>query len=117
MAHGDIMHLEIPVSDFDAAKAFYGALFGWQITDVEGFADYPMFQGPNGISGGALVKRGDSTQPLSIIEVDSIDDALATATAGGGSVVVAKDNITETSWWAVFTDPDGNRVGLFEGTM
>jgi predicted enzyme related to lactoylglutathione lyase len=27
-----------------------------------------------------------------------------------------KDNITETSWWAVIIDPDGNQIGLFEGT-
>jgi hypothetical protein len=24
--------------------------------------------------------------------------------------------ITETSWWAIFTDPDGNTIGLYEGT-
>jgi len=24
--------------------------------------------------------------------------------------------ISETSWWAVLQDPDGNTVGLYEGT-
>jgi predicted enzyme related to lactoylglutathione lyase len=28
-----------------------------------------------------------------------------------------KSPITDTSWWAVFEDPDGNVIGLFEGTM
>ena len=26
-----------------------------------------------------------------------------------------KSPISETSWWAVFTDPDGNVVGVYEG--
>ena len=27
-----------------------------------------------------------------------------------------KEQITETSWWAVLSDPDGNTIGLFEGS-
>jgi len=118
MAHGDIMHTEIPVSDFDRASAFYADLFGWEIVDTPGMPDYPTWMAPNRISGGALTARGDGfTQPRSYVEVDSIDDVVAKTTAGGGSVLVPKDNITETSWWAVIADPEGNQIGLFEGTM
>ncbi|WP_308492389.1 VOC family protein [Microbacterium terrisoli] len=118
MAHGDVTHLEIPVSDFEASKAFYDTVLGWKINDVPGFDDYPMWQGPNGASGGALVKRAtDFTQPRSTVEVDSIDDVLAKAEASGGRVVTPKSPISETSWWGVFEDPDGNVIGLFEGTM
>jgi predicted enzyme related to lactoylglutathione lyase len=31
MAHGDITHIDIPVSDKAKATAFYSNLFGWQI--------------------------------------------------------------------------------------
>ncbi|GMA35300.1 hypothetical protein GCM10025876_15040 [Demequina litorisediminis] len=54
MAHGDITHIDIPVSDLDRAKHFYGLLFGWQIAAPPGFEDYPMWQAPNKISGGGL---------------------------------------------------------------
>lgn len=118
MAHGDITHLEIPVSDLDKATAFYSQLFGWQIAEMEGFEGYPMFQAPNGVSGGALTQREEGfTQPRNMIEVDSIDETLAKATANGAKVVIAKAEITPTSWWAVLADPDGNHIGLFEGTM
>lgn len=118
MAHGDITHLEIPVSDFTKATEFYSRLFGWQIAEMEGFEGYPMFQAPNGVSGGALTERGDGfTQPRSIVDVDSIDDALATVRELGGTVTHEKESITPTSWWAVFTDGDGNSIGLFEGEM
>ena len=118
MSHGDITHLEIPVTDFEAGKTFYGAVLGWQIADVPGYDDYPMWRAPNGTSGGALVKRdADFTQPRSTVEVDSIDDVLAKVEEAGGRVVTPKSAITDTSWWAVFADPDGNVIGLFEGSM
>ncbi len=116
MAHGDITHIDIPVTDKDRATAFYGTLFGWQISAPPGFEDYPMWQAPNQISGGGLAPRGEGfTQPRSYVEVDSIDDTLALVEANGGRVVMGKHPITETSWWAFFEDPDGNVIGLYEG--
>lgn len=117
MAHGDITHIDIPVADLGAAATFYSELFGWQIAEMPGFEGYPMWQAPNGISGGGLAPRGDGfTQPRSYVEVDSIEDTLAKVTAAGGSVLMEKSPISETSWWAIFADPDGNHVGLYEGT-
>jgi len=116
MAHGDITHIDIPVGDLDRAKAFYSELFGWSIQAPPGFEDYPMWRAPNQISGGGLAPRSaDFTQPRSYVEVDSIDDTLAKVTANGGTVVMEKTPISETSWWAAFADPDGNHVGLYEG--
>ncbi|WP_084038847.1 VOC family protein [Demequina sp. NBRC 110053] len=117
MAHGDITHIDIPVSDMERAKAFYSTLFGWQISAPPGFEGYPMWQAPNTISGGGLAPRSeDFAQPRSYVEVDSIDDTLALAKEHGATVVMEKSEITETSWWAVMTDPDGNVIGLYEGT-
>lgn len=118
MAHGDITHIDIPVSDTAAATSFYSALFGWDIAEMPGFEGYPLWRAPNGISGGGLAQReGDFTQPRSYVEVDSIDDTLAAAVASGGAVTVDKSEISPTSWWAEVTDPDGNRIGLFEGVV
>lgn len=118
MAHGDITHVEFPVSSFAAASELYARLFGWEISAPPGFEDYPMFQAPNGVSGGALTPRDEASgQPLAYVEVDSIDAVLAEAEASGATVIRPRSEITETSWWAVLEDPDGNRLGLFEGTM
>ena len=117
MAHGDITHIDIPVSDLTKAAGFYSDLFGWQIAEVEGFEGYPMWSAPNGISGGGLAPRSDGfTQPRSYVEVDSIDETVARAEASGATVAMAKQPITDTSWWAVIVDPDGNHIGLFEGS-
>jgi uncharacterized protein len=116
MAHGDITHIDIPVTDKDRSSGFYSTLFGWQIAAPPGFEGYPMWQAPNQISGGGLADRAEGfSQPLSYVEVDSIDDTLALAAEHGATVRTAKSPISETSWWASFEDPDGNVIGLYEG--
>lgn len=116
MAHGDITHVDIPVSDLAQASSFYGEVFGWQISTSPGFEDYPMWQAPNKISGGGLAPRSEGfTQPRSTVEVDSIEETLAKVEQIGGSVLMGKTPISETSWWAIFADPDGNQIGLYEG--
>jgi hypothetical protein len=118
MAHGDITHIDIPVNDMAKATTFYGSVFGWRIAEVPGFDGYPMWQAPNGISGGGLAPRSSGfTSPRSYVEVDSIDDALARVVELGGVVTQPKQEITPTSWWAAFVDPDGNEIGLFEGVV
>lgn len=115
MAHGDITHIDIPVDDMERATGFYGAVFGWAIAAPPGFEGYPMWSAPNKISGGGFGARDEGLQqPRSYVEVDSIDDTLARITELGGSVLVPKSEITENSWWAAFTDPEGNRMGLYE---
>jgi len=117
MAHGDITHIDIPVSDLEKASAFYSTLFGWSISEIPGFEGYPMWRAPNQISGGGLAPRDDGfTQPRSYVEVDSIDDTVGKARDIGGEVLQEKQPIDATSWWAVIRDPDGNVIGLFEGT-
>lgn len=117
MPHGDITHIDIPVSDAGRAQEFYSNLFGWHIAEPPGFEGYPMWQAPNKISGGGLAPRSDGfTQPRSYVEVDSIEETLAKVIESGGAVVMDKQPISDTSWWAIFTDPDGNTIGLYEGT-
>ena len=117
MAHGDITHIDIPADDLGRATAFYRAVFGWDAQEMPGFEGYPMWQAPNKISGGGFGQRDDGLRvPRSYVEVDSIDDALATVVAQGGAVVQEKREISPTSWWAVFEDTEGNQMGLYEGS-
>jgi len=116
MAHGDITHIDIPVSDATAASRFYGTLFGWDIKEIPGFEGYPMWAAPHQISGGGLAPRSEGfTSPRSYVEVDSIDAVLTQVAQLGGEVRLPRTAIDETSWWASFVDPDGNEIGLFEG--
>ena len=116
MPHGDITHIDIPVSDMARAQGFYSTLFGWEIAEPPGFEGYPMWRAPNQISGGGLAPRGEGfTQPRSYVETDSIEETLELVKANGGKGLMDKSPISDTSWWAIFEDPDGNHVGLYEG--
>ena len=107
----------VRAQSYERAKEFYTTLFGWKISTYPGFEDYPMWQAPNQISGGGLAPRSDDLkQPRSYVEVDSIDDTIAKAKGCGGTVVMDKTAIDETSWFAVIRDLDGNDIGLYEGT-
>ncbi|WP_336644429.1 VOC family protein [Microbacterium sp. USHLN186] len=117
MAHGDITHIDIPVTDLQRAGEFYSELFGWKIAEMPGYGGYPMWQAPNGISGGGLAPRDEGfSQPRSYVEVDSIDETIAVAREAGATVLMDKQPINETSSWAVIVDPDGNHIGLYETT-
>lgn len=117
MAHGDITHIDIPVDDMSRATTFYNAVLGWEIQEMEGYEGYPMWQAPNKISGGGFAQREDGLQNVrNYVEVDSIDDVLTKAVDAGGAVVMGKTPISDTSWYAVFSDTEGNQMGLYEGT-
>jgi uncharacterized protein len=117
MAHGDITHVDIPVDDMERATTFYNKVLGWEAAEVPGYEGYPMWQAPNEISGGGFTQRDESIQTIrSYVEVDSIDEVLRKVTEAGGEVVMEKSPISDTSWMAVFSDTEGNQVGLYEGT-
>lgn len=116
MPHGDITHVDIPVDDIPRARKFYSEVFGWQIDTMPGYEGYPMWTAPNKISGGGLAQRdADLEHVRAYVEVDSIDDVLASAVERGATTVLAKSPISETSWYAAFRDTEGNVMGLYEG--
>jgi predicted enzyme related to lactoylglutathione lyase len=49
------------------------------------------------------------------IGTDNIEATLAKVEAAGGKTVVPKSEIPETGWFAFFTDPTGNMIGLYTG--
>lgn len=117
MAHGDITHVDIPVDDMDRATTFYNTVLGWQIAEMPGYEGYPMWRAPNEISGGGFTERNDTLRTIrNYVEVDSIDDVLAKVSEAGGEVIMEKAPISETSWYAVFSDTEGNQLALYEGT-
>lgn len=115
MAHGEINHIEFPADDPERAKAFYGAVAGWEFGEMPEFPDYYLFRSGEGY-GGAIGKR-DVSAPHSLriyIEVDSIEDALAASDRTGGRTKEPKTEIQGMGWFAVVTDPEGSDVGLFQ---
>lgn len=108
---------DIPVTDMDRARAFYGALLGSELKvadDTQGtMAILPYKDGV----GGALM-QGDGYVPNqqgSIVYLNSGDDLsapLGRVEAAGGKVLTDKMSIGENGFIAFFLDTEGNRIGL-----
>ncbi len=121
MANHPVVHIDIPANDPKASSKFYADAFDWKIHSDPNF-DYHMFQAEGG-PGGGFTKTGESMGPyrynpgdvLIYIGTDDIDASLAKVTAHGGKTVLAKTEIPGVGWWAVFSDPTGNKIGLFTG--
>ena len=123
MAKHSIVHVEIPASDPKEAAQFYSDLFGWNTgASQTGGGEYWSFRpdaqpggGFNPVGEGGLwpVKPGDV---FIYISTDDIDATLAKAESLGAKTVNSKTEIPGMGWWGMFTDPTGNKIGLFTDT-
>jgi hypothetical protein len=117
MASKLISHLEFPAKDPEASARFYETVFGWNI--VRAVPNYLQFQTIPKQQGGAFVERQIAAKGAGVVPyvtVDSIDDALARIEKAGGKTIEKRTVIEEgKSWWALFSDPAGNEIGLYEG--
>jgi hypothetical protein len=115
MAKGTITHIEFPADDIDRAKRFYGAVAGWEFSEMEGLPNYWLFR-TDTASGGGLGRRGETVgQGVRVyIDVDDLEAALASAEANGGSIVTPPSPVPGIGRFAAVLDPEGNEVGLYE---
>ena len=104
-------------ADVDAARTFYGELFGWQFTG--GDEQYGGYL--NAESGGRLVAglgpRMAESEPVAWTTYFATSDSEAAAgriTAGGGTVVVPPMDIDPYGRMTIALDPQGNGFGLWE---
>jgi predicted enzyme related to lactoylglutathione lyase len=116
MAH-DICHVEIPTTDFEKAKVFYSNLFGWKINMMP-HMNYAAFETGSEPSGGfnkvdKIASAGEQGV-LIYVSVDEIQETLARVMELGGNVIKEKTEIPNIGWYALFVDPEGNLLGIFQ---
>jgi len=101
-----------PVSDLEKAKPVYAALLG--VAPMADSAFYVGFEAEGQQIG--LVPRGSQgmTSPVAFWHVPDIEAKLAEVTAAGGSVKEAPHKVGGGRVVAMFTDPDGNVLGLIQ---
>jgi predicted enzyme related to lactoylglutathione lyase len=104
-------HLSIPAADLAAAQAFYGNVFGW--TFMPHRDDYVLFD-DGGYGGGLTSEQHPGVDGvLPYLLVADIPATLAKVTAAGGKVLINETPAGDSGGFAVFTDPHGNRIGLY----
>jgi predicted enzyme related to lactoylglutathione lyase len=112
---GSIVHVEFHVKEPKKLEAFYGSLFGWKFQEVPGM-NYSLFQAPSGPGGGVGTMQ-PGNWPSGIINyifVDSVEKYEGRIKKAGGKIISPKMEIPGQGWFAVFEDPSGTRMALWE---
>jgi hypothetical protein len=117
--------VDLQTTDQDAAKAFYGQLFGWT------FDDQPMPQGQVY----SMARLGDDSvaaiapQPPELaaadvppmwntyLAVNSVDDTAAKVEAAGGQLAMAPFDVMDAGRMAFIIDPSGAAVALWQANQ
>lgn len=112
-----VVHWEIGGKDAKKLQEFYAKLFEWKI-DTNNPMDYGMADtgGDGGINGG-IGSTGEDKQPYVTfyVQVDDLQAYLNRAEKLGGKTIVPPTEIPNVVTFAMFTDLEGNRIGLVKG--
>ena len=115
MSKRNIVHVEIPAANVEAAGKFYHELFGWKLQHDSGM-NYTMWEAGDGDEYGGFPQVSDENpagQVLVYIASDDIEADLKKIEKLGGKVIHPKHEIPQTGWYAVFQDPTGNVLALY----
>ena len=108
-----VTHFEIISRNGDQLKSFYSRLFGWEINSNNPM-NYGMIQPQGtGIGGGVSNPGPDGLTHVTIYaEVPDPQATLDLAISMGATVNLPVTEIPGMVTYALFTDPDGNRIGI-----
>jgi uncharacterized protein len=112
--HHAIAYVELTVADVAHAKQFYAAALGWEFNDYG-----PQYAGIRAADGatemGGLAGGGEGGPGGSLVLMQSSDvDASARSVAAAGGILDGDVDAYPGGRRFTFTDPDGNRLGVFQ---
>ena len=113
-----VVHFEVDGTDWKSLASYYEELFGWHVQEIPdgNYAIIDTHAG-KGINGG--IGLSQSGEPLGVFYVQGADvqALLDKAESLGGTTVVPIVEMTEPFplTYALFADPQGNRIGLVKG--
>ncbi|MFT7582426.1 MAG: putative enzyme related to lactoylglutathione lyase [Myxococcota bacterium] len=108
--HHRIDYIEFTVADLAVAKAFYGAVFGWQFQDYG--PGYAGIQGDGREVGGLTVGTPKPGGALVVIYTDDLAASEAAVVAGGGQITTPTFSFPGGQRFQ-FADPSGNELACW----
>jgi uncharacterized protein len=115
-----VVHFEVIGKDGDKLRSFYSDLFDWKINSDNpmnyGIVDRESNVNADGIGiGGGIGGYPESPSHITFyVEVPDVEAALSKAESLGGSRVMGPDVVTEGVEIGLFTDPEGQVVGVIK---
>jgi predicted enzyme related to lactoylglutathione lyase len=108
--------VELYTADTDAAKAFYGGLFGWTLQESgPEFGGYALFLRDGAPVAGLMQNAEEAPNAWSVyLESNNAADTTAMAAANGGQVLLDAMAVGDLGHMALVTDPGGAAVGIWQ---
>lgn len=111
---------EIPVKNFERAKAFYSTVLGGEIVEMPHpefkYGMLPADMANGGIGGGIVEGPGfEPSEKGCSIYLNGGDDLnvpLSKVEAAGGKIILPKTSIGSNGFMAYFMDTEGNRMAF-----
>jgi predicted enzyme related to lactoylglutathione lyase len=109
-----VVHFEIIGKDAANSQKFYADLFGWDI-DADNPLNYGnVTAGEGGIGGGVGPTMDGSVRTMFYVSVEDLQAKIDAAQALGATTVMPPMDVPGGPSIAMFTDPDGNLIGLMK---
>jgi hypothetical protein len=107
-----IVHFEIIGKDGKKLQEFYSKMFDWNV-DANNPMSYGMVSGAEAGLGGGIGGQDMGPGHVTVyVEVDDLAAALKKAESLGGKTVMEPMAVPGGPEIAMFSDPDGNMIGL-----
>ncbi len=106
---GAIVRVELVSKDPAASRKFLETVFGWKFTKVEAEGmEYHLFDAAND-PGGHLMPRMENmpSRTVNYVLVNSVVTASKKIVKSGGKILMAKTEIPNVGWFAVYEVPGG----------
>lgn len=115
--HGAFSWCELLTTDVDAAKRFYGTLFGWTLEDVNmtGMTYTVVKTGEQGIGGIMQTPPQAAGAPPhwgAYVTVDDVDATAGKAVELGAKICVPPTDIPNVGRFCVLQDPQGAAISV-----
>ena len=115
-----VLHFEIAGKNGESLREFYSSLFGWDI-GAETHGIYMVkAASENGIGGHIFPTTDDmpSNYVTIYVQVDDLQASLTKAESLGSKTVMSPQVLPDDAGSiAMFTDPSGNCIGLYQETV
>jgi uncharacterized protein len=118
--HGTFSWVDLGTTDPDAAKKFYGGLFGWTFSDMPagpGMTYSMCKMGAHDVA--ALFKMGPEMKGVpshwtSYVTVDNVDERTKKVVASGGKVIKEPFDVMDVGRMALVQDPSGGTLSFWQ---
>ncbi len=114
---GSFVHIEIASSDPERTRKFFEEVFEWDF-ESHPEMDYHTYEAPSG-PGGGLMRPMENQAPgiLNYLLSHDIDSDVKKIEESGGRLLQPKMEIPGVGWWALFQEPTGITLALFQAKM